>query len=35
MKRREPHTIDGRTWDEMPNAPAPSAPKRQLELVPA
>jgi len=35
FKKRHGRTLDGRTWDEMPDTPPPSAPTRQLELVPA
>jgi hypothetical protein len=35
FKKRHGRTLDGRTWDEMPDTPSPSAPTRQLELAPA
>jgi protein gp37 len=35
FKKRHGRTLDGRTWDEMPDGPPPSVPTRQLELVPA
>jgi protein gp37 len=35
FKKRHGRTLEGRTWDEMPDAPPAVAPNRQLELVPA
>ena len=35
FKKRHGRTLDGRTWDEMPDTSPPSATTRQLELVPA
>ena len=35
FKKRHGRSLDGRTWDEIPDTPPPSAPTRQLELVPA
>jgi protein gp37 len=35
FKKRQGRTLDGRTWDEMPDAPPASALTDQLELVPA
>jgi len=35
FKKRHSRLLEGRTWDEMPDAPPASARDRQLELVPA
>ena len=35
FKKRNLRLLEGRTWDEMPNAAAPPAGACQLDLVPA
>ena len=35
FKKRHGRTLDGRTWDEMPDTQPPVPPTGQLELVPA
>ena len=35
FKERNGRTLDGRTWDEMPDTPQAVGPIRQLELVAA
>jgi len=35
FKKRNGRLLEGRTWDEMANAPAPPDPVHQLDLVPA
>jgi protein gp37 len=35
FKKRNGRELEGRTWDDMPDAPAPAARPAQLDLVPA